>query len=129
MAHATLLRSLRPTPSLRPLLRRHAHNGGYQPFVPPSPSSLGAPQAAKTYTRTRKWLRRLFYTSVTVGVIYGIDNQFYAASLTRTARTFSLGLLVALDYKINFTPHPPLRNFYCSGACSQCGALIRSPTS
>lgn len=107
MAHARLLRSLRPTPSLRPLLRRHAHHGGYQAFVPPSPSSLGAPQAAKTYTRTRKWLRRLFYTSVTVGVIYGIDNQFYAASLTRTARTFSLGLLVALDYKINFTPHPP----------------------
>ncbi|KAJ5994193.1 hypothetical protein N7451_009917 [Penicillium sp. IBT 35674x] len=107
MAHATLLRSLRPTPSLHPLLRRHVHHGGYQPFVPPSPSSLGAPQAAKTYTRTRKWLRRLFYTSITVGVIYGIDNQFYAASLTRTARTFSLGLLVALDYKINFTPHPP----------------------
>ncbi|KAJ5671407.1 hypothetical protein N7507_000534 [Penicillium longicatenatum] len=109
MVHATLLRSLRPRPTplaLRPLLRRHVHPGQYQPFVPPSPSSLGKPQAAKTYTRTRKWLRRLFYTSVTAGVIWGIDNQFYASSLTRTARTFSLGLLVALDYKINFTPHP-----------------------
>ncbi|KAJ5646315.1 hypothetical protein N7490_002687 [Penicillium lividum] len=107
MAHATV-RSLRPT-SLRPLRPlRYYHSGQYQPFVPPSPSSLGKPQAAKTYTRTRKWLRRLFYTSLATGIIYGVDNQFYAASLTRTARTFSLGLIVALDYKINFRPHPPL---------------------
>ncbi|KAJ5720029.1 hypothetical protein N7493_006907 [Penicillium malachiteum] len=109
MAHATLLRSFRPTLTLRrPLLHRHVHAGQFQPFIPPSPSSLGRPQAAKTYARTRKWLRRLIYTSIATGIIYGIDNQFYASSLTRTARTFSLGLLVALDYKINFRPHPPL---------------------
>lgn len=113
MAHATLLRSLRPTAALRPsiwrpLPRRFVHPGEFQPFAPPSPSSLGKPTPAKTYTRTRKWLRRLVYVSLATGVIYGIDTQFYASSLTRTTRTFALGLFVALDYKINFRPHPPL---------------------
>ncbi|KAJ5967931.1 hypothetical protein N7501_004179 [Penicillium viridicatum] len=109
MAHATFLRSLRPTihPSIwRP--HRYAHSSQFQPFVPPSPSSLGKPTEAKTYKRTIKWLRRIIYVSLATGVAYGIDNQFYASSLTRTARTFSLGLFVALDYKINFRPHPPL---------------------
>ena len=50
----------------------------------------------------------MLYLSLTAGVIYGIDRQFYASSLTRTTRTFSLGLLVAIDYKINFRPNPPL---------------------
>ncbi|KAJ5894962.1 hypothetical protein N7495_006653 [Penicillium taxi] len=111
MAHATLLGSLRPVAprvSLRRALFRRLHAGQYQPFVPPTPSSLGKPTPAKTYTRTLKWLRRLFYVSLTTGIIYGIDKQFYASSLTRTTRTFSLGLLVALDYKINFRPNPPL---------------------
>lgn len=111
MAHATLLRSLRPPlrPSIwRPLPRRYVHPGQFQPFVPPSPSSLGKPTPAKSYTRTRKWARRLVYVSLAAAVVYGIDTQFYASSVTRTARTFSTGLLVALDYKINFRPHPPL---------------------
>ncbi|KAJ5198221.1 uncharacterized protein N7498_007338 [Penicillium cinerascens] len=112
MSHAMLLRSLRPAVAPRvsiwhPLTRRYVHAGEFQPFLPPSPSSLGKPTAAKTYTRTRKWLRRLVYASLATGVIYGIDSQFYASSLTRTVRTFSLGLFVALDYKINFRPHPP----------------------
>lgn len=109
-ARATMMRSLRPlshSPSLRHPLLRYVHSGQFQPFLPPSPSSLGKPQAAKTYTRTRKWLRRLLYTSIAAGVIYGIDNQFYAAALTRTARTFTLGFVVAIDYKINFRPDPP----------------------
>ncbi|PYH47850.1 ABC1 kinase family protein [Aspergillus saccharolyticus JOP 1030-1] len=125
MASASSLRALRSPSVFSPLLRsrahlapapprpvlssrRHVHPGRYQPFVPPSPASLGKPTPAKTYTRTRKWLRRLVYLSLTTGAIYLIDNQFYAASLTRTARTFGLGLLVALDYKINFRPNPPL---------------------
>ncbi|CAI7624606.1 unnamed protein product [Penicillium crustosum] len=109
MAHATFLRSLRPT--IRPSIwrpHRYAHSSQFQPFVPPSPSSLGKPTEAKTYKRTIKWLRRIIYVSLATGVVYGIDNQFYASSLTRTARTFSLGLFVALDYKINFRPNPPL---------------------
>ncbi|RAL12223.1 ABC1 kinase family protein [Aspergillus homomorphus CBS 101889] len=124
MASANYLRTLRPSLLPSPLLRsrahipapprspvlssRHVHPGRYQPFVPPSPVSLGKPTPAKTYTRTRKWLRRIVYLSLTTGAIYIIDNQFYAAALTRTARTFSLGLIVALDYKINFRPNPPL---------------------
>ncbi|OQE38302.1 hypothetical protein PENCOP_c008G01743 [Penicillium coprophilum] len=110
MAHATFLRSLRPT-VIRPSAwrpHRYAHSSQFQPFVPPSPSSLGKPTEAKTYKRTLKWLRRIIYVSLATGVAYGIDSQFYASSLTRTARTFSLGIFVALDYKINFRPHPPL---------------------
>lgn len=101
-----LLRPNAPLHRLPP--RRFFHPNEFQPLVPPSPSSLGKPTPAKTYPRTRKWLRRVFYISLATGVVYGIDSQFYASSLTRTARTFSLGLLVALDYKINFRPHPPL---------------------
>ncbi|CAG8260745.1 unnamed protein product [Penicillium nalgiovense] len=110
MAHATALLSLRPT-GIRPSIwrpHRYVHSSQFQPFVPPSPSSLGKPKQAKTYKRTIKWLRRIIYVSLATGVAYGIDSQFYASSLTRTARTFSLGILVALDYKINFRPHPPL---------------------
>lgn len=43
-----------------------------------------------------------------MGTVYTIDNYFYAACITRTFRTFALGLYVALDYKINFRPDPPL---------------------
>ncbi|KAL4923502.1 ABC1 kinase family protein [Aspergillus undulatus] len=127
MASATLCRALRPNsltrlaisprhlrphlphpPSQTQSLRRYVHGSQFQPIVPPSPSSLGKPRPAKTYRRTRKWLRRLFYLSLATGTAYVLDTQFYASSLTRTARTFSLGLLVALDYKINFRPNPPL---------------------
>ena len=80
----------------------------FQPFVPPSPSSLGKPTPAKTYQRTRRWARRLVYLVLGTSVLYGIDRQVYASSITRTARTFGLGLIVALDYKINFRPNPPL---------------------
>ncbi|KAL3464303.1 ABC1 family-domain-containing protein [Aspergillus heterothallicus] len=123
MASATLSRAFRPSsssptslvfPRFRPpplpharSLRRYVHSSEFQPFVPPSPSSLGKPTLPKTYPRTRKWLRRLFYLSLTTGVIYVFDTQFYASSLTRTVRTFSLGLLVAVDYKVNFRPNPP----------------------
>ena len=108
-----LLRPLRPAnrhalPSLQ-LPRRHFHPHPlqYQRSVPPSPSSLSKQAPAKT-TRTRKWLRRLAYLSLATGTVFTIDNEFYASSITRSSRTFALGLLVALDYKINFRPNPPL---------------------
>src|SRR5690348_10317602 len=72
--------------------RRFVHPNEFRPLVPPSPSSLGKATPAKTYPRTRKWLRRLFYVSLTTGAIFAIDKQFYASSLTRTTRTFALGL-------------------------------------
>lgn len=87
-------------------LRHSAHTSQFQPFVPPSPASLGRAQKAKTYPRTAKWLRRLFYASATLGTVYAVDRAFYASSITRSARTFGLGLFVALDYKINFRERP-----------------------
>ncbi|PLB52609.1 putative unusual protein kinase [Aspergillus steynii IBT 23096] len=99
--------------SARPLLRHRLHHasrsvhGQFQPLVPPSPSSLGKPVPAKTYTRTRKWLRRLAYLSLATGTVYTVDSLFYEQCVTRTARTFALGLFVAVDYKINFRPDPP----------------------
>ena len=80
----------------------------FQPFAPPSPTSLGKPTPPKTYSRTRKWIRRLIYLAVGTGLLYGLDRQFYASSISRSVRTFGLGLIVALDYKINFRPNPPL---------------------
>ena len=80
----------------------------YQPFAPPPPGSLPKAAPPKTYRRVRKWGRRLAYLTGAVGLLYGLDNQFYASSLARSVRTFGLGLVVAVDYKINFRPHPPL---------------------
>ncbi|OAX79222.1 hypothetical protein ACJ72_06460, partial [Emergomyces africanus] len=86
---------------------RKIHNQKFQPFVPPSPSSLSKPGPPKTYPRTRKWFCRFLYVTLGGGIVYGIDKQFYASSLTRTACTFGLGVIVAIDYKVNFRPDPP----------------------
>lgn len=81
----------------------------FQPFVPPAPSSLPRPKPPKIFRRSRKWTRRLLIFLISGTIVgYGIDRQFYESSLTRTVRTLGLGALVALDYKINFRPHPPL---------------------
>ncbi|ODH45505.1 Atypical/ABC1 protein kinase [Paracoccidioides brasiliensis] len=95
-----------PQPDIFFSLKR-IHTQHFQPFVPPPPSTLSKPGIVRTYPRTRKWLRRLFYVSLGGGVVYGIDRRFYASSLTRTTWIFALGMLVALDYKINFRPNPP----------------------
>lgn len=76
-------------------------------FAPPTPSSLGQAVPAKQYKRIRKWLRRLGYLSLFGVTVYVLDNRFYASALTRTTRTFVLGLTTALDYKINFRENPP----------------------
>ncbi|KAM3513562.1 hypothetical protein MY11210_002757 [Beauveria gryllotalpidicola] len=89
------------------LARRSAQTGGpFQPMRPPSPQELGRPQAAKQYKSVRKWTRRFLWTAAVLGGVYAIDNQVYAAGLTRTARTFGTTLLVALDYNINFRAEP-----------------------
>ncbi|KIV79244.1 hypothetical protein PV11_06813 [Exophiala sideris] len=76
-------------------------------FAPPTPESLGKAVPAKQFKRTRKWLRRLAYLSFFGAAAYVIDKRYYASSLARCTRTFSLGLIVALDYKINFREDPP----------------------
>ncbi|OBT99173.1 hypothetical protein VE01_02620 [Pseudogymnoascus verrucosus] len=100
----------RPTTNPRSLLTprslRSAHSSQFQPFVPPSPASLGRARPARHYPRTSRWVRRLLYTSAALGTLYLVDVNLYASSLTRSLRTFGLGLLVAIDYKLNFRASP-----------------------
>ncbi|RKF60122.1 ABC1 family protein C10F6.14c [Erysiphe neolycopersici] len=78
----------------------------YQPFAPPSPDSLGKPIPAKQYRGIIKWGQRFIYVFLGLGTAYFIDDQFYASSITRSLRTFWTGLLIAIDYKLNFRPDP-----------------------
>lgn len=84
-----------------------SHQSQFSPLTPPSPESLGAPRPAKTYRRTRKFFRRLIQLSVLAGVVLLVDSYAYDAVLTRSSRTFYMGLVTALDYKINFRANPP----------------------
>lgn len=79
----------------------------FAPATPPDPFSLPKATPAKHYRRTRKWLRRFIWLSAFTGAAYLLDKQYYASSVTRTFRTFKLGLTVGIDYKINFRAHPP----------------------
>ncbi|KAF4626689.1 hypothetical protein G7Y89_g11467 [Cudoniella acicularis] len=86
--------------------RRSIQTQRFQAFAPPTPESLGKAAPPKQYRRTIKWGRRLFYISTVAGILYLLDTQFYASSITRSLRTFGLGVVVAIDYKLNFRPHP-----------------------
>ena len=91
-----------------PFLTRNLRIRPYEAFAPLPPSRLPKPKkpkVSKAY-RSRKWGRRLFYLGLTTTAIWALDKQFYASSLARTMSTFSLGIVVALDYKINFRPDP-----------------------
>ncbi|KAF2109204.1 ABC1 family-domain-containing protein [Lophiotrema nucula] len=82
----------------------------WQPLRPPNPAELPKPKPRKIkppFTR-RRWVRRLFWTSAILGTGYVLDKQFNASALARSFRTFRTGLLVGLDYKINFRAHPLL---------------------
>lgn len=97
----------RSQPTLPQIFKRHVQSSGpFKPMRPPSPEELGAPRAAKEYKKGRKWTRRLVWLVAMGGTVYAIDNYVYAAGITRSLRTFSTTLLVALDYKINFRPEP-----------------------
>ncbi|KAK5018568.1 hypothetical protein LTR60_001445 [Cryomyces antarcticus] len=91
-----------------PRIPTRAYQQQYSPLTPPSPASLGRAAPPKTYRRTRKWLRRLVYLSLLSGAIWALDTTLYDSALTRSFRTFKLGLLIGLDYKINFRANPPL---------------------
>lgn len=43
---------------------------------------------------------------MTTGILYILDKEIYASSLSRSLRTFGTGILVAFDYKLNFRPEP-----------------------
>lgn len=85
---------------------RYSSGGPFQPLRPPSPSDLGAPRAARSFRRTRRWTRRLLIFSALFGSAYLLDQQIYASGIARSLQTFGMGLLVAADYKLNFRPEP-----------------------
>lgn len=78
----------------------------FQPLKPPSPDSLGKPRAAKSYRRSRKWLRRLVYTSVFAAIVLAADRYAYDRCLTRSLRTFGTALVTAADYQLNYRVNP-----------------------
>ena len=78
----------------------------FQQAKPPSPADLGKPASAKTYRRSRKWLRRLVRLAIAVAIIGTVDVYLYDRCLTRSVRTFYTGLVLALDYKFNFRENP-----------------------
>src|SRR5690242_2482386 len=100
-----------PAPSPTALVRR-LQSQAWEPLRPPNPADLPKPRIRKVkppFTK-RRWVRRLAVVSALVGVGYAIDRQFYASSVTRSIRTFRTGLVIGLDYKINFRAHPPFAN-------------------
>jgi aarF domain-containing kinase len=78
----------------------------FQPLRPPTLEELGRAAPARTYRRTRKWLRRLIRLAIASGIILALDTYYYDACITRSVRTFYTGLYVAIDYKINFQAEP-----------------------
>ncbi|KAF2422630.1 ABC1 domain protein [Tothia fuscella] len=92
-----------PPPSI---IRRTAHSSQFSPLTPPDPTKLPKPKVRRLRKR-RPWLRR---TAVVLAIglpsIYLYDRQINASSLTRSLRTFYTGLVIGLDYKINFRAHP-----------------------
>lgn len=90
---------------------RNVHSAQFQPARPIDPSSLPKPKPRsppKPPLRARKWPRRLVLLSALTGTAYLLDKHFNASALTRSLRTFKTGLVIGLDYKINFRAHPPL---------------------
>ncbi|KAK6341817.1 hypothetical protein TWF730_001306 [Orbilia blumenaviensis] len=91
--------------------RRHQVGVGYgfdqprefSPFVPPPPSSLPPPRPPKQYPRLIKWGQRFLYVFLFGGVLYSVDRFFNYSAFIRSARTFYTGLVITIDYKLNFT--------------------------
>lgn len=73
--------------------------------------SVNSPHTVRTSfgqsSGLRRWTRRVACLGAALGGIYAIDKLFLSSSLTRTARTFATGVVIASDYKINFRAHPP----------------------
>ena len=97
-----------PTIARASFPRRSIQSGGgpFKPLRPPTPAELGAPKAAKEYKKSGKWVRRLVVLTVAGGIVYVGDRQIYASAIARTLRTFTTGLVAAIDYKLNFRPDP-----------------------
>lgn len=89
-----------------PPSKRSIQTQQFSPFAPPTPESLGRAAPPKQYKRSIKYGRRFMWTAGVLGGLYLADTQLYASSITRSLRTFGLGIFVAMDYKLNFRPKP-----------------------
>ncbi|KAH7057262.1 ABC1 family-domain-containing protein [Macrophomina phaseolina] len=84
--------------------------GAVRATAPPPPSrprTGASSSSSSSYPRTRKWARRLAWTAALAGSVYVADTQLNNAALVRSLRTFKTGLVIGLDYKINFRANPP----------------------
>ncbi|KLO07564.1 ABC1-domain-containing protein [Schizopora paradoxa] len=79
---------------------------GYSLKSSPQPSQTSS-KFAQSSGQLRRWTRRFACFGLALGGVYVADKQFFSSSLTRTARTFATGVIIASDYKINFRAHPP----------------------
>lgn len=99
-----LLRRPRPSPpppSLRP--RRYLTVTRFSPLVPPPPSSLPNPRPPRPKSR-RNAQRFVLATGLVLGSLYLADVHLNYATFTRNVRTVTTCVLIAADYKINFSP-------------------------
>ncbi|KAF1982798.1 ABC1-domain-containing protein [Aulographum hederae CBS 113979] len=90
---------------------RTPHQSEFTPLRPPDPSTLPKPKLRskrrekvnRAAFKTAKWT---LYLALAAGTVYLFDNQFNAAAITRSSRTFYTGLVIAVDYKMNFRAKP-----------------------
>lgn len=87
--------------------RRRLQTRQFEPFALPLPESLPKAALPKQRPRARRWARRLVLSGIVATLLYGIDNLYYSSCVTRSLRSWRLALVVAVDYKVNFRPHPP----------------------
>ena len=57
-----------------------------------------------TFSRRKKYPRRLAYLALGIGTVYTVDNQYNASAIVRNLRTLWTCAAITLDYKLNFTP-------------------------
>ena len=101
------IRSLFYSIKLRYPTNKFPTNGNQHLSLSSAYSSAPTHRPLVTTTQRRPLL---VYLALGCGLVYVVDNQWYSSSVTRTLRTFAVGVVVASDYKINFRPHPPFAN-------------------
>ncbi|KAF2460508.1 ABC1 family-domain-containing protein [Lineolata rhizophorae] len=90
--------------------RRPLQTQRFSPLTPPDPASLPKPRPrkpGKPPLRQRKWPRRLAVLALLCAAALAADRTLNASALTRSLRTFHAGLVIGLDYKVNFRARPP----------------------
>ncbi|KAF2839057.1 putative unusual protein kinase [Patellaria atrata CBS 101060] len=80
----------------------------FSPLKPPNPADLPKPKPRKPYKplHRRKWIRRIFWVSLLGTATWFVDTRYNYSAVTRSVRTFKTGLIIGLDYKLNFRAHP-----------------------